>query len=231
MYKYEMHLHTAPVSSCARKTVLENLTFYKELGYDGVFITNHFVDGNLGIDRNLPYEEKLRFYLSDYEEGLRIGQEIGLKVFFGIENNFEGTHFLIYGLEPKWYLEHPEILDMKMSAQLAYLIEHGALVIHAHPFRSADRWIDHIRLFPKVTHGVEVINANRDEFTNKMAAVYAENYGFLTIGGTDNHLGRDNPALAGIETEIPINSEQELRTILESGRSRVFHMKNPLQNG
>ena len=227
MYKYEMHLHTAPVSACARKTVRENLVFYKELGYDGVFITNHFLDGNLGIDRSLPYEEKLRFYLSDYEEGLRIGREIGLKVFFGIENNFEGTHFLIYGLEPKWYLEHPEILDMKMSDQLAYFIEHGALVIHAHPFRSADRWIDHIRLFPKVTHGVEVINACRDEFTNKMAAVYAENYGFLTIGGSDNHIGSDNPSLAGIETETPLVTEQDLRPILESGRCRVFHEANP----
>ena len=230
MYKYEMHLHTAPVSKCAQKSVRENLTFYKEMGYDGVFITNHFIDGNLAIDRSLPYAERVRFYLSDYEEGLCIGQEIGLKVFFGVENNFEGTHFLIYGLTPQWFLEHPEIENMKMSTQLAYFIEHGALVIHAHPFRSADRWIDHIRLFPKVTHGVEVINANRDEFTNKMAAVYAENYGFLTIGGTDNHLAGENPSFAGIETEVPIASEADLRPILESGRSRVFSMENPLLN-
>ena len=32
MYKYETHLHTAPVSRCARAGVRETLEFYKELG-------------------------------------------------------------------------------------------------------------------------------------------------------------------------------------------------------
>ena len=50
MYKYETHLHTYPVSKCARKTVAETLDFYKEKGYDGVFLTNHFVCGNINID-------------------------------------------------------------------------------------------------------------------------------------------------------------------------------------
>lgn len=36
-YLYETHLHTSPGSSCARVGVRDNLEFYKELGYDGVF--------------------------------------------------------------------------------------------------------------------------------------------------------------------------------------------------
>ena len=43
MYRYETHLHTAPVSKCAHASVRENLEFYKSLGYAGVFITNHFI--------------------------------------------------------------------------------------------------------------------------------------------------------------------------------------------
>ena len=62
MYKYETHLHTSPVSECALASVEEQLTFYKELGYDGVFITNHFLDGNINIDKGKSYEEKLDFY-------------------------------------------------------------------------------------------------------------------------------------------------------------------------
>ena len=54
MYKYETHLHTAPVSRCARSSVEEQLRLYKALGYDGVFITNHFLDGNIHIDKSLP---------------------------------------------------------------------------------------------------------------------------------------------------------------------------------
>ena len=49
MYKYETHLHTFPVSNCASAEVRENLEFYKSLSYDGVFITNHFLDGNINI--------------------------------------------------------------------------------------------------------------------------------------------------------------------------------------
>ena len=113
MYRYETHLHTYPVSRCAKRSVRENLEYYKSLGYDGVFITNHFLDGNINIERDRPYEEKLEFYCSDYEEGLRLSKEIGIKVFFGVEMSYKGTDFLIYGLDKEWYLNHPEIMEMK----------------------------------------------------------------------------------------------------------------------
>lgn len=32
MFRYETHLHTKPVSNCARVGVRENLEFYKKLG-------------------------------------------------------------------------------------------------------------------------------------------------------------------------------------------------------
>ena len=73
MYKYETHLHTSPVSRCARVGVEENLIFYKKMGYDGVFITNHFLDGNIDFDRSRSYEEGIEFYFSDYEKGVEIG--------------------------------------------------------------------------------------------------------------------------------------------------------------
>ena len=80
MYRYETHLHTYPVSKCAKASVRENLEFYKDLGYDGVFITNHFLDGNINIEREKSYEEKINFYFSDYEEGVKLSKEIGIKV-------------------------------------------------------------------------------------------------------------------------------------------------------
>jgi hypothetical protein len=50
MYKYETHLHTSPVSKCARASVKDVLEFYKSLGYEGIFLTNHFLDGNINVD-------------------------------------------------------------------------------------------------------------------------------------------------------------------------------------
>ncbi|MBE7065749.1 MAG: hypothetical protein E7384_08070 [Ruminococcaceae bacterium] len=74
MYKYETHLHTFPVSRCANADVKECLEFYKKLGYDGVFITNHFLDGNIDIEYDRPYEEKIEFYFSDYEKALKLSK-------------------------------------------------------------------------------------------------------------------------------------------------------------
>ena len=112
MYRYETHMHSAPVSRCARATVRESLEYYKKLGYDGVFVTNHFLDGNVNIDPSRPYEEKINFFFSDYEEALSLSEEIGIKVFGGVELSYYGIDFLVYGLDKEWYLQHPEIMEM-----------------------------------------------------------------------------------------------------------------------
>ena len=177
-YLYETHLHTFPVSKCARVGVREAVEFYKSIGFDGIFITNHFIDGNINVDPSLPYEERIRFYFSDYEEGARIGKEIGLPVFCGVELSYLGTDFLIYGLDKEWFLTHPEIEGMAKTEQLAFMMEEGALIIQAHPFREAN-YINHIRLFPRSVHGIEVYNACRTESENDMARLYAEHYGLI----------------------------------------------------
>ena len=221
MYRYETHLHTLPVSKCARQSVRQNLEFYASLGYDGIFITNHFLDGNINIDKNLPYEEQLEFYFSDYYEALKLSKEIGIKVFLGVEISYRGTDFLIYGLDKEWFLAHPEIMDMKKSEELAFLIENGALVIQAHPYRE-DRHINHIRLFPRCVHGIEVINASRPDFENAMADAYANAYQLLKIAGSDNHAGNNVKRLAGIETASPLLNEQDFISRVKSGDITLF---------
>ncbi len=223
MYKYETHLHTYPVSACAKYGVRENLEFYKTMGYDGVFITNHFLDGNINADKNRPYNELIDFYFSDYEDGIKIGKELGIKVFLGIEMSYKGTDFLIYGLEKAWFSAHPEIMDMQKSKQLSFLALHGALVIQAHPYREA-AYIDHIRLFPKKVHGVEVINACRTKHENHMAKIYAEEYGLLEIAGSDNHIGCDAPLLAGIKTKTPITDEKDFIERVFEKQVKIFQM-------
>ena len=104
MYLYETHLHTAPVSRCASAGVRESVEFYKSLGYAGIFITDHFIDGNINIDPTLPYAERVEFYFSAYEEACRVGREIGIAVFCGVEASYWGTDFLIYGLGKEWFL-------------------------------------------------------------------------------------------------------------------------------
>lgn len=221
MYRYETHLHTSPVSRCAKATVEESLDFYKGLGYDGVFVTNHFLDGNINIDRSKPYEKKIDFYFSDYQRAAEYGKKIGIKAFCGVEISHGGTDFLIYGPDRKWYLNHPEITDMKKSEELALLREAGALIIQAHPYREAG-YIDHIRLYPRLIDGTEVINSSRPDFENAMAQHYAESYGLLYFAGSDNHIGGGRKFLAGMQSEAPVNSEKEFADMLKGGKLEIF---------
>ena len=221
MFLYETHLHTFPVSRCAHASVRENLEFYKSAGYAGVFITNHFLDGNINIDHRLPYEERIRFYFSDYEEAVGIGGEIGLPVFCGVEMSYGGTDFLIYGLDKQWFLSHPEIMDMKKSEQLALMDSFGALIIQAHPFRAA-HYIDHVRLYPSAVHGAEIYNACNTDFENTVAEQYARNYGLIPFAGTDNHFAGGQRLFGGMQTETPIADEFDFIARVKNGSAVPF---------
>lgn len=223
MFKYETHLHTFPVSQCAKYGVRENLQFYKKLGYDGVFITNHFIDGNINHLAGDSFEDRINYFFSDVETALEIADEIGIKVFCGAELSYGGTDFLVYGLDKDWYLAHPEIMNMKKSEELPFLIENGALVIQAHPFREAF-YIDHIRLFPRCVHGVEIINANRTENENKMAKIYAENYELLEFAGSDNHIADEQKKLAGLQFETPIKDEKDFCERVKNNEHKIFSL-------
>ena len=231
-YKYETHCHTSPVSKCGKATVADTVNFYKQLGYDGIFITNHFLDGNINPEaRKLSYCEQIDYYFSDYEEGVRIGAEIGLKVFPGVELSYKGTDFLIYGLDKDWYKAHPVILDMGKTEELSLMMEEGAFIIQAHPYREA-HYIDHIRLFPRSVHGAEVINCNQAWISNEMAGIYADKYDLLKTAGSDNHWGKDVfsrlkekgflPEIAGMCCDEELESVCDYIKYVQNGAMKIF---------
>lgn len=156
-------------------------------------------------------------------KGVRIGKEIGIDVFFGLESSYKGTDFLIYGLDKEWLLSHPEIEDMKKVEMLPFMAEAGALVIQAHPFREAN-YINHIRLFPRHVHGVETYNAQRTDFENSMAKHYAQSYGLIEFAGSDNHRGSETVRLGGMQSDTPITDELDFVTRVKSGEITPFSL-------
>ncbi|MBR4017546.1 MAG: histidinol phosphatase [Oscillospiraceae bacterium] len=223
MYKYETHLHTFPVSRCGKASVEETLAYYKAKGYAGVFITNHFLDGNINIEDSIPYAKKVEFYFSDYERGVEVGKTLGIPVFCGVEISYHGTDFLIYGLDKGWFLSHPEIMDMKYSARLRLMMDAGALIIQAHPYREA-HYIDHIRLLPRCVHGVEVINSCQSDAENAMARTYARYYGLLEFAGSDNHAAgnHNHPYLAGVCCKEPVSCVEDFVAKVKNGETEIF---------
>ncbi|MCR4952359.1 MAG: PHP domain-containing protein [Solobacterium sp.] len=231
-YRYETHCHTAPVSKCGKASVSETVRFYKEIGYDGIFLTNHFLDGNINPEAKcLPYEEQIDYYFSDYEQAYKEGRAVGLKVFPGVELSYLGTDFLIYGLDKEWYKAHPEIMEMDKRTELKMMQEAGAFTVQAHPYREAS-YIDHIRLYPRSVHAAEIENSHQPALTNQMAVFYAEQYGLLRTAGSDNHFAYDvfdglvrrglRPAIAGMCSSRPLHSVQDYIDMVKSGELKPF---------
>jgi len=222
MYKYETHTHTSPVSKCARITPRESLTLYKRLGYDGVFVTNHFLCGNIGGDRTRPYEEQVEYYFNGYKETKALSKEIGIDVFLGVELSYKGTDFLIYGLDEDWYRSHPEIMDMTKREELAFIMaQEGSLVIQAHPFRRGGH-IDHVRLYPDVIHGMEILNGSRKPEENELARIYAETYGFCVTAGSDYHNKPNREVvMTGILTEEKLRDEAHFVSLVKAGQIKI----------
>jgi predicted metal-dependent phosphoesterase TrpH len=114
---------------------------------------------------------------------------------------------------------------MKKSELLTLLSENGALVIHAHPFREA-QYIDHIRLFPRHVHGVEVYNACRNDFENGVAELYAKQYGLPRFAGSDNHVAGKRPMLGGMCSTEPISDELDFVRRYKNGELETFVLEN-----
>ena len=96
-YLYEPHLHTSPISRCAQATVREMAEHFCRLGYAGIFITNHFIGGNMDVGATMSYEDAVHFYFDECDRGEEVGRELGISVFPGMEfATGGGTEFLVY---------------------------------------------------------------------------------------------------------------------------------------
>ena len=116
-------------------------------------------------------------------------------------------------------------MDMERSEELEFLMNNGALVIQAHPYREAV-YIDHIRSFPRHVNGVEVVNALGSESQNNMAKIYAENYGLIKFAGSDNHWGSEAKRLAGMCSDVPILNEQDFINRIKNKEMEIFTLNN-----
>ena len=224
MYRYETHCHTLYTSACSRLDAVTLVRLFLENGYDGVVVTDHFLNGNTTVDRSQKWEKQIDDFFIGYEKVRDEGEKRGLKVFFGFEYSYRGTDFLVYGMGREFLKAHPGLLSLGTRAFLSLARESGALTVQAHPYREAD-YIDHIRLFPSCVEGLETCNACRDDRCNRLADNLANEYGLLKIGGSDCHR-ESQPILSGVETERPVENLAQLIAAIRSGQTSVFETEN-----
>ena len=120
-YKYQLHTHTAPCSACAGMTPKELIRGLLEGGYQGCVMTNHFMHGNTGIDRDLPWEEFVKQYELDYLACLDAAKGHDLDIIFGVEEVVvEGLEILCYGVTPQMLYDHPELFFVEGYSYTMY---------------------------------------------------------------------------------------------------------------
>ena len=221
-YRYDLHVHTYEGSACGHSPGAEMADFYKEQGYAGIVITDHFWNGNTRPDRSLPWAEWVGEFMKGYENARQQGEKIGLTVLFGWEYSFHGNDFITLGLDREWLLCHQEITGMDIVDYLDFVRSEGAYVIHAHPFFEA-RYIPYIRLLPRHVDAVEVLNAPKKGFCNDRALEYAKAYDLTQTGGSDCH-GTNWKDLSGVELDRPVDSIEQLISALRAREHSVFSL-------
>lgn len=219
-YKYETHAHTAEVSKCARIPAKELVRFYKSMGYSGICITDHFFNGNTTVPKALPWKQRVELYCTGYEKAYEEGKKVGLDVFFGWEYSYLGSDFLTYGLDREWLLKHPRLLELSVNEYCDLARGEGGFIVHAHPFRE-DYYIDMIRLLPRKVDAVEVNNACRKAFENKLADEYADHYQLLKTAGSDNHWG-EMSGYSGIMLPRRLQDVHDMIHAIQDQETEIF---------
>jgi histidinol phosphatase-like PHP family hydrolase len=212
-YLYETHLHTSPASACADSSGVDYVQAYIDQGYTGIFVTDHFFNGNTALPRNLPWPEWVRRFCQGYEEAKNRGDKLGLDVFFGWEETFDpGDDYLIFGLDREWLLEHPEVRHWTRGEQYRAVKAAGGCVVQAHPFRERD-YIKKIVLSAGCVDAVEIANSsNHLESFDALAMRYAQRLGLPATAGSDAHDVQDviNGDIFGIYLDARLNSPADL---------------------
>ena len=222
-FLYETHLHTCLASKCGVSTGKEHARFYRDIGYTGIIMTDHFFGGNTAVDRELPWEQRIDLFWRGYEDAKEEGDRIGLDVFFGLEQNFGWDEYLIYGLSKSYMKAHPEMEHWTRRQQLEEVHKAGGCVIQAHPFRMRG-YMDDIKLGYLYCDGIEAANAGNDALDDARAMKLGRERGMIMTAGSDNH---HSPAstVYGVALEKRLTSIYDyVKIIMEHG---VIHLHVP----
>lgn len=186
-YWYETHMHTSQASACGKSSGDEMARAYKEHGYTGIIITDHFFNGNSAIPRGLPWAQRVEGFCKGYEQAKTTGDLIGLQVFFGWEYADHGMEFLTYGLGKDFLLAHPDMLSWPIEKYFEVVHEAGGFLVQAHPYREAP-YIHKVVTYEKYMDGIEVQNLGNSTIEADLKAMQLaqENHLYRTAG-SDEH--------------------------------------------
>ncbi len=136
-YKLDMHVHTSETSHCGEVCAADMVRAYKEAGYQGIMITDHYHKEYFDSLGDMETRQKIWHYLKGYHAAKEEGERLGMDVLLGIEfrNTASENDFLIVGVTEEFLYENPETYLLPIKEAVDLFHKHGMLVIQAHPIR------------------------------------------------------------------------------------------------
>ncbi len=184
-YKYETHLHTKEASPCGKVPAADAVKLYKDAGYTGIVVTDHYYSRGFNSFPSVSWNEKIDLYLSGYKIACVEGKKHGIDVFLGMEIKFDSdpNDYLVYGFSEEFLRQHERIYELDLKSLRKLINGTGIIIIQAHPYRKGLTPAD-----PSHLDGIEVFNGNpRHDSNNHLALQYAIDNGLRQLSGSDFH--------------------------------------------
>jgi predicted metal-dependent phosphoesterase TrpH len=167
MPRFDHHVHTSRHSPDSLIDPILLIERAKEVGLDGVVITEH--------DYQWKEDELAKL--------ARFAGEMGVKVFSGAEISAREGHFLVFGL--------PDLKDVPPGVELKDLLRvvraHGAAVVAAHPFRWDQDFEAIVTEHGPAFDALELVSNNITPQTRRRTESLLSRFPMGTTGSSDGH--------------------------------------------
>lgn len=212
-YLFDTHIHTKEASSCSRVFAADIVKRYKELGYDGLIITDHFSASQFSRHGD-TYAEQVQTYLSGYRAAKKFEDE-NFHIILGMELRFleNDNDYLVYGFDEDFVLNN-DLTQYNDPEEFRPVVEANSLIIfQAHPFRIGMTVVD-----PELLDGVEVYNGHGDHYSrNTVAYKWAEMHGLRKLSGSDFH-GNVSLEPGGVYFDEYLTDSKQVAAALRDGK-------------
>ena len=224
--KYDLHVHSKEVSPCGKMSVTEMVDAYKEKGYQGFWLTNHFHEEFLELTEGMDWKERAEFFTEPVRTAVKYAGDdffVGL----GMEIRFlsDPNDYLLIGVNERMIFEEAEGW-LNMDLKSFYEKYHERLmIIQAHPNRRDSSSPADISFL----HGFEAINSSpRHENYNEITQhTLCLNPRLIPTAGSDSHRPED-VGRTGIITETLLSSTEELLSLLKNRDYKLIDPEDSL---
>lgn len=226
-FLWETHMHTSQSSRCGRVDAATMIKAYYQAGYQGVVITDHFVNGYSAASRTAPWDQRMDTVFSGFRAAKLAGDSLGMVVLAGIEYYWEGADFITLGLPLSFYYDQSDLCAISIEEYARRVHAAGGFLSQAHPYREASYINGPVEKRCDLVDAIETINGSHaasEQIWNDKALMLSVQHHLLQTAGSDAHT-LYSAATAALSFQTPPATEDEFLHALRAGEGRALRLR------